>query len=100
MTDKTKENEHRDDSFNELSRRGFVVLSLAAGLAGVTSSSAGGAGLPTIETAVDVKTPDGTCDAVFIHPAKGSHPGVLMWVGQRPEPGSCAGDLGSAPSSR
>jgi carboxymethylenebutenolidase len=79
MTDTTKENEHRNDSFNDLSRRGFVVLSLAAGLAGVTSASAEGAGLPTIETDVDVKTPDGTCDAVFIHPAKGSHPGVLIW---------------------
>src|SRR5256884_902932 len=27
----------------------------------------------------DVKTPDGICDAVFIHPARGSHPGVLLW---------------------
>jgi carboxymethylenebutenolidase len=79
MTDKTKENEHRDNSFNDLSRRGFVVWSFAAGLAGAASSSVGGAGLPTIETDVDVKTPDGTCDAVFIHPAKGSHPGVVMW---------------------
>jgi carboxymethylenebutenolidase len=28
---------------------------------------------------VDFKTPDGLCDAVFIHPTKGSHPGVLLW---------------------
>ncbi len=32
-----------------------------------------------VETDVDVKTPNGTCDAVFIHPSKGSHPGVLLW---------------------
>jgi carboxymethylenebutenolidase len=32
-----------------------------------------------IETNVEVKTPDGTCDAAFIHPAKGAHPGVLIW---------------------
>jgi carboxymethylenebutenolidase len=28
---------------------------------------------------VDVKTPDGTCDATFIHPTTGSHPGVIIW---------------------
>jgi carboxymethylenebutenolidase len=32
-----------------------------------------------VETNVDVKTEDGTSDAVFIHPANGSHPGVLIW---------------------
>jgi len=31
------------------------------------------------ETDVNVKTSDGICDAVFIHPAKGAHPGVLIW---------------------
>jgi carboxymethylenebutenolidase len=43
--------------------------------------------VPITETKVDVKTPDGTCDAVFIHPTKGSHPGVLIWhdsLGLRP----------------
>ena len=33
-----------------------------------------------IETDVEIKTPDGTCDAAFIHPASGSHPGVLFWA--------------------
>jgi carboxymethylenebutenolidase len=32
-----------------------------------------------VETDVEIKTPDGTCDAAFIHPARGSHPGVLLW---------------------
>ena len=32
-----------------------------------------------IDTDVEVKTPDDVCDAVFIHPTKGSHPGVLLW---------------------
>ena len=32
-----------------------------------------------IETDVEIKTPDGTCDAAFIHPKSGSHPGVLFW---------------------
>jgi carboxymethylenebutenolidase len=40
-----------------------------------------------VETDVEIKTPDGACDAVFIHPAIGSHAGVLVWadgVGLRP----------------
>ena len=43
--------------------------------------------LPVIETNVEVKTPDGTSDAVFIHPATGSYAGVLVWtdaLGLRP----------------
>jgi len=62
----------------EVSRRDFVTLSLAAGLA-LAAGSASGAELPVVETNVDVKTPDGTCDAVFIHPTTGVHPAVLIW---------------------
>ena len=35
--------------------------------------------MPVVETAVQIKTPDGTCDAMFIHPTTGSHPAVLIW---------------------
>jgi carboxymethylenebutenolidase len=35
--------------------------------------------LDVVETNVDIKTPDGTCDAAFIHPKGGSHAGVLLW---------------------
>jgi carboxymethylenebutenolidase len=28
---------------------------------------------------VEIKTPDGTCDAYFVSPAKGRHPAVLTW---------------------
>jgi carboxymethylenebutenolidase len=59
-----------------LSRRDLVALSLVGLTAAAGSVS--GTDLPVIETEVEVKTPDGTCDAVFIHPAKGSHPGVLF----------------------
>jgi len=61
-----------------LSRRDFVALSVSAGL-GVVTPSASSKELEVVETDVSVKTPDGTCDAVFIHPTKGSHPGVLVW---------------------
>jgi carboxymethylenebutenolidase len=66
------------NSTSDLSRRDFVALSVAAGLsahAGVSSAAA----LPVVETEVSIKTPDGTCDAAFIHPASGAHPGVLIW---------------------
>jgi carboxymethylenebutenolidase len=61
-----------------VSRRDFVALSLAAGLAAATSSVSG-AELPVTESNVEIKTPDGTCDAAFIHPTTGSHPGVIIW---------------------
>ena len=62
---------------SEVSRRDFVTLSLAAGigLAAGTASAQGG----IVETTVDIKTPDGTCDAAFIHPAAGAHPAVIIW---------------------
>jgi carboxymethylenebutenolidase len=60
------------------SRRDFVALSAAAGLVATASSSA--AALTVVEENVEIKTPDGTCDAAFIHPATGSHPGVLIWT--------------------
>jgi len=64
-----------------VSRREFGALSLAAGLAVVASASATEAApaLAVTETDVTVKTPDGICDAAFVHPATGAHPGVLIW---------------------
>jgi carboxymethylenebutenolidase len=62
---------------DELTRRDFVSLTVAAGLA-----AAAGADLSAqqvTETNVDIKTPDGTCDAAFIHPASGAHPAVIIW---------------------
>jgi carboxymethylenebutenolidase len=68
------------DENNDLSRRDFVALSLAAGLAAAAGEKlASAAELPVQVTNVDVKTPDGTCDAAFIHPTTGSHPAVIIW---------------------
>ena len=61
-----------------IARRDFVTFSAAAGLVATAASSAA-AGLEVVETNVEIKTPDGTCDAAFIHPKTGSHPGVLIW---------------------
>src|SRR3954470_6886827 len=62
----------------DLSRRDFVAMSLAAGLA-AAASSASAADLKVVEKDVTIKTPDGTADAAFIYPATGAHPGVLIW---------------------
>src|SRR5262245_49592370 len=83
---KEKDQRRDDPASSDLSRREFVALSLAAGL-GAPARPASDAQLPVIETNVDVKTPDGSCDAVLFHPAKGSHPAVLVWpdsAGLRP----------------
>jgi carboxymethylenebutenolidase len=60
----------------DMDRRKFVGM--AAGIA-ATAGSVSGAALDVVETNVEVKTPDGTCDAAFIHPKTGSHAGVLLW---------------------
>src|SRR5262249_30249090 len=86
MFDESKHHRRHDESSNDLSRREFVALSLAAGL-GAATPSASGQELPVIEADVDIKTPDGTCDAAFIYPTTASRPGVLIWpdsMGLRP----------------
>jgi carboxymethylenebutenolidase len=63
---------------NEITRRDFVSMTIGAGVAAATGAEAL-AQQRVVETNVEIKTPDGTCDAAFIHPASGSHPGVLIW---------------------
>ena len=68
------------DEKNDLSRRDFVALSLAAGLAAAAGDTlVSAAELPVMAMNVDVKTPDGACDAMLIHPTTGSHPAVIIW---------------------
>src|SRR5262249_46756877 len=62
-----------DAQLGDLPRREFVALSVTAGLAAA-------ANLEVVETEVEIKTPDGVCNAAFIHPKTGSHPGVLIWA--------------------
>ena len=70
-------NQPKSDTPGDFARRDFVALSVTAGLAATAGPSA--AALDVVETNVEIKTPDGTCDAAFIHPKTGSHPGVLIW---------------------
>jgi carboxymethylenebutenolidase len=59
-----------------LSRREFGALTLGAGLVSLLPAAEAA---ETEEAEVDIKTADGTCDAYFVHPSAGSHPGVLIW---------------------
>jgi carboxymethylenebutenolidase len=59
-----------------LPRRDFVK-SVAAGLAAAGAINAADA--KVTETDVEIKTPDGTADCAFIHPASGSHAAVIIW---------------------
>jgi carboxymethylenebutenolidase len=78
MNEDVKSNEAAQEA--AVSRREFGAVSLAAGLAVVAGArDVQGAERPLTETEVTVKTPDGNCDAVFIHPATGTFPGVLVW---------------------
>src|ERR1051325_1162463 len=76
MSDEIKKDE---DALAELTRRDFVAMGLAAGIVAATGA-ASAADLPVTEKDVEIKTPDGTCNAAFIHPTTGSHPGVLIWT--------------------
>jgi carboxymethylenebutenolidase len=62
---------------DEITRRNFVGIA-AAGLAAATTGTAE-AQQQVVEKNVDIKTPDGTCDAAFIHPASGAHAAVIIW---------------------
>jgi carboxymethylenebutenolidase len=60
-----------------LSRRQFGALTLGASVASTLPPIANAT--ETKESEVEIKTPDGTADAYFVHPAIGKHPGVLIW---------------------
>jgi carboxymethylenebutenolidase len=65
------------ESSRDVSRRDFVALSVAAGV--VAASGVASAQRPVTERNVEIKTPDGTCDAFFAYPTTGTYPGVLIW---------------------
>jgi carboxymethylenebutenolidase len=61
----------------QLSRRRFGALTLGTGMVSLLPVAASAAWIEDAE--VDIKTPDGTADAYFVHPSDGVCPGVLMW---------------------
>jgi carboxymethylenebutenolidase len=61
----------------DLSRRQFGALTLGASLTAMLPRLADAA--ETTESEVEIKTPDGSCDAYIVHPVKGRYPAVLIW---------------------
>jgi carboxymethylenebutenolidase len=66
-----------DRTTNEFSRRRFGALTFGAGFISMLPAVANA--VEVKESEVQIKTPDGVCDAYFVHPAKGKHPAVLIW---------------------
>ncbi|AXB75584.1 dienelactone hydrolase family protein [Novosphingobium sp. P6W] len=62
-----------------LNRREFAALGASAALVGCTGSIAAEGGASVSEKMVSITTADGVCDAFFVHPGKGVHPGIVMW---------------------
>jgi carboxymethylenebutenolidase len=62
-----------------MTRREFAAWGAAMTMAGYAEAAVGAENVALSEAMVDVTTDDGTCDAFFVHPAEGSHPGVIFW---------------------
>ncbi len=78
MCDQDHFDEDRQDfeARGMVTRRQFGVL-LGAGVAMMLPRVANAVGVSDAD--VTIKTPDGACDAYFVHPASGTAPGVLLW---------------------
>lgn len=63
---------------DDMTRRDFVSMTVGAGIVAAAGSQAS-AQQQVVETNVEIKTADGTCDAAFIHPAAGAHAAVIIW---------------------
>jgi len=68
-----------------VSRRDFGGLAAGVGLAVMLPQAADAQAVT--EKDVEIKTPDGTCDAYFVYPSSGAHAAVVVWpdiLGLRP----------------
>jgi carboxymethylenebutenolidase len=59
-----------------VTRKQFGIM-LGAGIAMMLPRVADA--VTVVESEVNVKTPDGTADCYFVHPATGTAPGIVMW---------------------
>src|SRR5580700_8396499 len=74
--------DHFEQDREEFERLGLVTrkqfgMMLGAGIAMMLPKAANA--VEVVESEVTVKTPDGTADCYFVHPASGTAAGVLMW---------------------
>jgi len=74
--------DHSREDLLEYERRGWVSrrefgAMVGAGMMMLLPKVVGA--VAVTESEVMIKTPDGMCDAYFVHPATGTAPGVLVW---------------------
>ena len=74
--------DHFDDDLKEFDARGMVTrrqfgVLLGAGVMMMLPKVVDA--VAVTDSDVTIKTPDGTCDAYFVHPSTGTAPGVLVW---------------------
>lgn len=70
--------DHFEEDLKKYSRRDIgLLLSAGIGAAMVLPRSANAAEI--VENDVEIKTPEGVCDAYFVTPKSGSHAAVLVW---------------------
>jgi len=74
--DHFEEDRQKLEALGMVTRRQFGVL-VGAGIALLLPQVANAAAVTDAE--VTITTPDGSCDAYFVHPASGTAPGVLLW---------------------
>lgn len=79
MSEQNPRTGDREASAGEQTRRDFVAQTAAVGIA-ARAGAASAAQSKVVEQDVTIQTPDGSCDAVYFHPASGTHPGVLIWT--------------------
>ena len=60
-----------------LSRRRLGALAIGAGFVAALPRPSNA--MDVVESEVEIKTPDGLCEAHFVHPVSGKHPAVLVW---------------------
>src|ERR1700757_3505166 len=74
--DHFEDDRQRYEALGSVTRKQFGKI-LGAGMAMMLPKVANAAAVT--ESDVSVKTPDGTADCYFVHPASGTAPGVLVW---------------------
>lgn len=83
--DTVEDNNQFLQSNGTLSRRQFNTLTAGTALAMMLPQVANA--MDVVESNVSIKTADGVADCLFVHPAVGSHAGVIIWpdiLGLRP----------------
>ena len=74
--DHFEQDREKFEALGLVTRKQFGVM-LGAGVAMLLPQVANA--VTVTESDVTIKTPDGNCDAYFVHPATGTAPGVLIW---------------------